>query len=85
MSFSTGTGLECVWGRWVGPGLVLGRSTGCASSVQGVTATALIDRSALDVALLCKKNEREGGRRGLRPWPLRCLSQILPEIEDGLL
>ena len=43
------------------------------------------DRLALDVALLCKKNEKDGCRRGFRPWPLRCLSQILLEIEDGLL
>ena len=28
---------------------------------QDVTATVLIGRPALDVALLCKKNEREGG------------------------
>ena len=30
------------------------------------------------VAPLCK-NKEEGGRRGLRPWPLRCLSQSLSE------
>ena len=32
-----------------------------------------------------KRTRKEGGRRGLRPWPLRCLSQILPEREDELL
>ena len=42
MLFSTGTGPESVWGRWAGPGLVSGKSTGCTSSVRGVTATALI-------------------------------------------
>ena len=36
------------------------------------------------------KNENDGGgggggRRGLRPWPLQRLSQILPERKDGLL
>ena len=42
MLFSIGTGLECVWGRWVGPGLVSGESTGCTSSVRGVSTAALI-------------------------------------------
>ena len=42
MLFLTGTGLECVWGRWAGPELVSGESTGCTSSVRGVTAVALI-------------------------------------------
>ena len=42
MPFSTGTGLECVRGCWVGPGLVSGESTGCTSSVRGVTTAALI-------------------------------------------
>ena len=32
-----------------------------------------------------KRTRKEGGRRGLRPWPLGCLSQVLPEREDGLL
>ena len=76
--------MECVWGHWAGPKLVSGESTGCTSSVRGVTATALI-------GLLWKWNSsakrtiKKGGRQGLRPWPLRCLSQILPKREDGLL
>ena len=32
-----------------------------------------------------QKQERMGGRRGLRPWPLRCLSQFLPERKEKLL
>ena len=35
-------------------------------------------------APLCKKKE-EGGRRGLGPWPLRCLSQFLSERKERLL
>ena len=31
------------------------------------------------------KNKKEGGRRGLRPWPLRCLSQFLSERKERLL
>ena len=32
-----------------------------------------------------QKQERKGGRRGLRPWPLRCLSQFLSERKERLL
>ena len=65
--FQIGTGLECVWGRWAGPGLVLGRSTGYASSGLG-NECYCADRRALNVALLCKKNQKEeGGRRGAAP------------------
>ena len=32
-----------------------------------------------------QKKERKKGRRGLRPWPLRCLSQFLHERKDRLL
>ena len=31
------------------------------------------------------KTRKKKGRRGLRPWPLRCLSQILSERKDRLL
>ena len=31
------------------------------------------------------KTRKKKGRRGLRPWPLRCLSQFLPERKDRLL
>ena len=31
------------------------------------------------------KAKKKGGRRGLRPWPLRCLSQFLFERKDRLL
>ena len=42
---------------------------------------------ALGVALLCKNNKEGGGgggQRGLRPWPLRCLSQFLSERKENL-
>ena len=32
-----------------------------------------------------KGQERKKGRQGLRPWPLRCLSQFLLERKDRLL
>ena len=31
------------------------------------------------------KTRKKGGRRGLRPWLLRCLSQILSERKEGML
>ena len=40
---------------------------------------------ALDMALLCKDKKGRKGRRGFRPWPLRCLSQFLSEGKDRLL
>ena len=32
-----------------------------------------------------RRTRRKKGRRGLRPWPLRCLSQILPERKERML
>ena len=83
MSFSTGTGLErvgiigldldCCWAGLQAPRLSGLKYDCCSAGLQ-----------ALDVVLLCK-NKKEGGRRGLRPWPLRCLCQFFPERKDGLL
>ena len=32
-----------------------------------------------------RRTKRKKGRRGLRPWPLRCLSQILSERKKRML
>ena len=32
-----------------------------------------------------KRTKEKKGRRGLRPWPLRCLSQFLSERKERLL
>ena len=32
-----------------------------------------------------RRTRRKKGRRGLRPWPLRCLSQILSERKEIML
>ena len=32
-----------------------------------------------------RRTRRKKGRRGLRPWPLRCLSQILSERKERML
>ena len=34
---------------------------------------------------LTAKTREKGGRRGLGPWPLRCLSQVLLEGEERML
>ena len=31
-----------------------------------------------------RRTRRKKGRRGLRPWPLRCLSQILSERKERM-
>ena len=83
MPFSTETGLERV--DVVGPDLDRWRA-----GLQALGSSGLrLDRcnaglQALDVALLYKK-ENGGGRQGLRPWPLRCLSQFLSERKEKLL
>ena len=50
------------------------------------------DRTAAElVCSLCawlfsaKRTRKKKGRQGLRPWPLRCLSQFLSERKDRLL
>ena len=37
------------------------------------------------MALICKDKKEKKSRQGLRPWPLRCLSQFLSERKDRLL
>ena len=77
MPFFNRTELERI--RVVGPeiGLLLGWSAGSGCGIAGL--------QFLDVALLCKDKRKRKGRRGLRPWPLQCLSQYLSEGKDGLL
>ena len=50
-------------------------------------------RDRIATGLICRlrmwhsfaKTRKKVGRRGLRPWPLRCLSQFLTERKDRLL
>ena len=53
------------------------------SSNQDMTATALID--LLWMWRSSTKTIKMGGRRGLRPWPLQCLSQFPSERKERLL
>ena len=82
MPFSTGIGLERV--GVVGPDLDRWR----AGLLDAGSSALKYDRSngdpqALGMALLCKN--KNGGRRELCPWPLRCLSQFLSERKERLL
>ena len=53
------------------------------SSNQDMTATALI--GLLWMWRSSAKTIKMGGRRGLRPWLLRCLSQFPSERKERLL
>ena len=68
---------------WAGPGLLAGclQAPGSSGLKWDCCSAGL---QALDMVLLCKSN-KEGGRRGLRPWPLRCPCQFLYERKDRLL
>ena len=59
-------------GRLAGPGLL-----------AGWISTML--KCRLQTWYSSAKTRMMGGRRGLRPWLLRCLNQILPERKDGML
>ena len=56
---------------------------GSGSSGWAWIAAGLIYR--LCAWLFSAETRKKGGRRGLRPWPLRCLSQFFPERKYGLL
>ena len=68
-----GSDLDCWRVGLQAPGLSGMKKDCCSAFLQ-----------ALDVALLYK-NKKKGGRRGLRLWPLQCLSQFLYERKDRLL
>ena len=50
----------------------------------GMTAAALVGRFRMWNSST-KRTRKKGGRRGLRPWPLRYLSQFLSERKERLL
>ena len=81
-------------GRWAGPGLLVGwdaSSLDCLGlgriaatpSNRGMTATVLT--GLLWMWHSSAKTIKMGGRRGLRPWPFRCLSQFLSKRKERLL
>ena len=72
-------------GRRAGPGLLADWAAG--SWVVGAEVRVLQCWSAGSGrgTPLQEEQERRGGRRGLRSWPLRCLSQFLSERKERLL
>ena len=83
MPFSTGTGLE----RMGVVGLDQDRwwveLEDAGSPRYSRMAAMLI--CGLRLKHLSAKTRKKGGRRGLGPWPLRCLSQILSERKERML
>ena len=83
MHFSTGLG-------WSVSGIVGLDLDSCWAGLRaldcqagGRTAAGLVCR--LWMWHSSTKTRKKKGRRGLRPWPLRCLSQFLAERKDRLL
>ena len=71
-------------GRWARPGLLVGWDAG--SWIAWVEVGSLHCRSTgSGRSAPLQKNRKEGGRRGRRPWPLRCLSQFLSKRKERLL
>ena len=64
---------------------VVGPEIGLLLDWSASAGYGTVGSSSLDAALLCKDKKKEKGRRGVLPWPLRCLSQFLSERKDRLL
>ena len=84
MLFSTGTGLERVGVAGPDPGYLLVWDAGYWIVGAGVGLLLLLD-CRLWVWYFSAKTRKKGGRQGLRPWPLRCLSQLLSERKERML
>ena len=84
MFFSTGTGLERVGVAGSDPNSWQIGDAGYWIVGTGVGLLLLTGR-------LCvwhspaRRTKRKKDRRGLRPWPLQCLSQILSERKERML
>ena len=83
MFFSNRTGLERIGGRSAGPGLLWTGPKALDRQAGDRTAAGLACRHRCYSPL--QKQERKKGRRGLCPWPLRCLSQFLSKRKERLL
>ena len=83
MLFSTGTGLERVGVVW--PDLACWRAGLQAPESSGLRLDRYNAELQAPNVYSSAKTRMMGGRRGLRPWPLRCLSQILPERKEIML
>ena len=84
MPFSTGIGIERI--GVFGPDLDCWRAglQVVRRLAWGRTAAALIGRLWMWHSS-AKRTRKKKGQRGLRPWPLRCISQFLSVRKDRLL
>ena len=84
MLFSTGTGLERVGVSGPDPSYWLVGDAGYWIVGAGVGLLLLLD-CRLWVWYFSAKTRKKRGRRGLRPWPLRCQSQLLSERKERMV
>ena len=84
MLFLTGTGLERVGVARSDPNSWLIGDAGYWIVGAGVGLLLLIGRLWVWLSP-ARRTKMKKGQRGLRPWPLRCLSQILSERKERML
>ena len=70
-----------VRGRWAGPRRLVDGTGGCRIVYGGVESLH-VDLQAPTKNTSLQKTRKKRGRRGLGPWPLRCLSQTLFERKE---
>ena len=85
MLFSTGTGLERMGVAGSDPNSWLIRDAGYWIVGAGVGLLLLPIGRLWVWHSPARRTKRKKGRRGLRPWPLRYLSQILSERKERML
>ena len=85
MLFLTGTGLERVGVAGSDPNSWLIGDVGYWIVGAGVGLLLLLIGRLWVWLSPARRTKRKKGRRGLRPWPLRCLSQILSERKERML
>ena len=85
MLFSTGTGLERVGVAGPDPGFRLTRDAGYWIVGAGVGLLLRCWTANSECGTSLQKQGKKGGRQGLCPWLLRCLSQSLSERKERML
>ena len=84
MLFSIGTRLERVGVAGPDPGFRLIGDAGYWIVGAGVGLLLRCWTTDSGCGTSLQKQGKKGGRRGLRPWPLRCLSQSLFERKERM-
>ena len=73
------------WGRWAGLGWLWTSLEALDRQARGRNAVGLACRHWRCALLSSARTRKKKSRRGLRPWPLRCLSQFLFERKVRML